>query len=244
MGRDSYRNRYYFGYSPQVAVVVNEGQDGKSHPLIVSLALHPANRPDGAAFPDLLVKTQQLYTDRVALRRVIADAAYDVNELWEFTKARGLTPVFAPAGEIKPPALSDAAVACGMHLDPDHRPVCAQGLPLASRGEARRGVRTWACPLQNKKSAPCPSPCAKAHRTVTVNFRGSRYDDIGLPYRSDAWNAVYNLRTGVERSFGVWTSQAVRRAHHRRPYLWLGRLASAAIAGHVSAWLRQDELAA
>lgn len=244
LGRDSYRNRYYFGYSPQVAVVANPGPDGKSHPLIVSLALHPANRPDGAAFPDLLVKTQQLYTDSIALRRVIADAAYDVTELWAFTKNRGLTPVFAPAGDIKPPTLSDAATAAGMHLDADYRPICAQGRSLASRGEARRGVRTWACPLQNKKSPPCPSPCAKANKTVTVNFRGSRYDEIGLPYRSEAWNAVYNLRTGVERSFGVWTSQSVRRARHRRPYLWFGRLATAAITSHVNAWLRQDELAA
>ena len=243
LGRDSYRNCYYFGYSPQAAVVVNPGPAGKSHPLIVSLALHPANRVDGAAFPDLLVKTQQLYAGSVVLRRVIADAAYDVNELWAFTKSRGLTPVFAPATDVKPPALSDVATAAGMHLGPDYRPVCAQGRPLASRGEARLGVRTWACPLQNKKSAPCPSPCAKDHKTVVVNFRGSRYDEIGLPYRSEAWNAVYNQRTGVERAFSVFTSQAVDRAHHRRPYLWFGRLAAAAIAGHVSCWLRQDELA-
>ena len=241
LGRDSYRNRYYFGYSPQAAAVVNPGPDGKSHPLIVSLALHPANRVDGAAFPDLLVKTQQLYADGgPALGYVIADAAYDDSELWAFTKARGLVPVFAPRDEVKPPGLSDEAVAAGMHLGTDYRPVCAQGRPLASRGEARTGVRTWACPLQNKTSSPCQSPCAKANKTVTVNFRGSRYDEIGLPYRSDAWNAVYNMRTGVERAFSVWQSQAVKDARHRRPYLWFGRLTAAAIAGHISAWLRQD----
>lgn len=43
LGWDSYRNRYYFGYSPQACVVVNVAPHGKSHPLIVSLALHPAD---------------------------------------------------------------------------------------------------------------------------------------------------------------------------------------------------------
>ncbi len=173
------------------------------------------------------------------MRRVIGDAAFDVADLWTFTKGRGLVPVFAPTTEVKPPGLSEDAVAAGMHLDADHRPVCADGRPLASRGHARTGVRTWACPLQNKNSPPCPSPCAKARKTVTVNFRGSRYDDIGLPYRSDAWSAVYNLRTGVERAFSVWTSQAVKKARHRRPYLWFGRLVLAAIVGHLNTWLRQ-----
>ena len=240
LGWDSHRHRYYFGYSPQAMVVANPGPDGKSHPLIVSLALHPANRHDGAAYPDLLVKTQQLYAGAgPILDRVIGDAAFDVSDLWEFTKARGLTPVFAPMTEIHPPRLSDAATEAGMHLDPDYRPVCKEGRSLASRGHARPGLKGWACPVRNKKSPPCLTPCAKVNKTVYVNFRGSRYDAIGLPYRSDAWTQVYNQRTGVERAFSLLESSGVKDAHHRRPYLWFGRLALAAIVSHVKAWLRQ-----
>lgn len=61
LGGDSYRNRYYFGYNVVSLTVANAVPGQPSHPLVVSLALHPANRHDGVAYPDLLVKTQRRY---------------------------------------------------------------------------------------------------------------------------------------------------------------------------------------
>lgn len=239
LGWDSHRHRYFFGHSAQALVVANPVPGQPAHPLVVSLALHPANRHDGVAYPDLLRKTQARYAGGgVTLRRVIADAAYDVTGLWTFTRACGLTPVFAPHTPPTPPALSPAATAAGLHLGPDHRPICAADRPLAPRGAQRPGIQIWACPAQNQRAAPCPTPCAKAHGRVTVNHRGDRYAASGVPYGSPIWRQIYAQRTAVERANSLWASAAVKTARHRRRYLWYGRLVIAAIVEHVKAWGR------
>lgn len=239
LGWDSYRNRYFFGHSIHSLAVVNAVPGQPSHPLVVSLALHPANRADPVAYPDLLVQTQRQYAGTgIRITRIIGDAAYDVDDLWTFTQARGGTPVFAPHAPPGPPHLSSTAQAAGMTLDEHHRPCCAARRPLAPRGQNRRGIQLWACPAQNKTAAPCPTPCAKATQRVTVNFRGTRYDAIGLPYRSDDWDRVYAQRTGVERAHSLWHAGGVKAARHRRRYLWYGRFVLGAIAAHFQAWGR------
>ena len=239
LGWDSHRNRYYFGYNAVALTVAHAVPDDTSHPLVVSVALHPANRHDGIAYPDLLVKTQRRYAGTAcAIHRVIGDAAFDADALWPFTQDQTVTPVFAPHTPPAPPHLSPAAEAAGMRLDPDHRPICAADRSLVPRGVARRGVAAWACPLQNKTAPPCPTPCAKAGKLVSVNFRGTRYDQIGLPYRSPEWDTVYAQRTSVERSNSLWASGGVKAARHRRPYLWYGRLVVAALTQHIQAWVR------
>lgn len=240
LGWDSYRNRYYFGYNVVSLAVANAVPGQPSHPLVVSLALHPANRNDGVAYPDLLVKAQRRGVDTgITLRRVIGDAAFDVDDLWTFTQARGATPVFAPRVPPAPPQVSPAAQAAGIRLGADCHPVCAAGRALVSHGRPRRGIQTWSCPLRNKTTPPCPTPCAKAQQCVSVNFRGTRYDQIGLPYRSPAWNAVYAQRTSVERAHSLWESGGVKAARHRRRYVWYGRLVLGAIVQHIQAWIRQ-----
>jgi len=241
VGWDSYRNRHYFGYNVVSLVVGNAAPEQRSHPLVVGLALHPANRSDGVAYPDLLVKTQRRFAG-ISCRpeRVLGDAAFDVDDLWTFTEARGVVPVFAPHTPPSPPQVSLAAAAAGITLNGDLRPVCAAERALVPRGESRRGVKVYACPLQNKRAAPCPTPCAKAEKLVSVNFRGTRYDRVGLPYRSPEWNAVYGQRTGVERAHSLWQTGGVKAARHRRRYVWYGRLVIGAIAQHIQAWVRQN----
>ncbi len=239
LGWDSHRHRYFFGHGAQALVVANPVPGQPAHPLVVSVALHPANRHDGVALPDLLRKTQARYAATgVTLRRLLADAAYDVAGLWTFTRTCGLTPVFAPHTPPTPPALSPAATAAGLHLGADLRPICAAGRPLAPRGPQRPGILIWACPAQNRRAAPCPTPCAKARGRVTVNHRGTRYAASGVPYGSPAWRQIYAQRTAVERANSLWASAAVKAAHHRRRYLWYGRLVLAAIVEHVKAWGR------
>jgi hypothetical protein len=239
LGWDSYRNRYYFGYNAVVLTVANAVPGQVAHPLVVSLALHPANRPDGIAYPDLLVKTQRRYAGTgCRLARVIGDAAFDVDALWTFTQTRGVTPVFAPHTPPQPPHLSAAAQAAGIRLGPDHRPICAADRPLVPHGWARRGVQSWGCPLRNKTAPPCSTPCAKAGQLVSVNFRGTRYDQLGLPYRSAEWDAVYAQRTASERANSWWAATGVKAARHRRRYVWYGRLVIAAIAQHIQTWVR------
>ncbi|MDA8199968.1 MAG: hypothetical protein M0Z54_11205, partial [Thermaerobacter sp.] len=76
LGWDSHRHRYFFGHCAQALVVANPVPGQPAHPLGVSVALHPANRHDGVAYPDLLRKTQARYAGAgVTLRRVLADAA-------------------------------------------------------------------------------------------------------------------------------------------------------------------------
>ncbi len=239
VGWDSYRNRYYFGYNAVALTVANAIPGQVAHPLVVSLALHPANRHDGVAYPDLLAKTQRRYAGTgCRIHRVIGDAAFDADALWTFTQDRAVQPVFAPHTPPAPPHLSAAAEAAGMRLGPDYRPICAADRPLVSHGWARRGVRSWGCPLRHQTAPACPTPCAKARQLVSVNFRGTRYDQIGLPYRSPVWDAVYAQRTSVERSNSLWESGGVKAARHRRPYVWYGRLVIAALAQHVQAWGR------
>jgi len=239
LGWDSYRNRYDFGYNAVVLTVANAVPGQVAHPLVVSCALHPANRPDGIAYPDLLVKTQRRYAGTgCRLARVLGDAAFDVDALWAFTPARGVTPVFAPHTPPQPPHLSAAAQAAGIRLGPDHRPVCAADRPLVPHGWARRGVQSWGCPLRNTTAPPCPTPCAKVGHLVSVNFRGTRYDQLGLPYRSAAWDQVYAQRTAVERSNSWWAATRIKAARHRRRYVWYGRLVIAAIAQHIQTWVR------
>ena len=158
--------------------------------------------------------------------------------LWTFTRTGGLTPVFAPHTPPTPPALSPAATAAGLHLGTDLRPICAAGRPLAPRGQQRPGILIGACPAQNRRAAPCPTPCAKARGRVTVNHRGTRYAASGVPYGSPIGRRIYAQRTAVERANSLWASAAVKTAHHRRRYLWYGRLVIAAIVEHVKAWGR------
>ncbi len=239
VGWDSHRNRYYFGYDPSAMVVVNAVPGQPSHPLIVSLALHPANRHDGVALPDLLVKTQTLYqTPNITMNHLIGDAAYDVQALWDFTRQRGLIPAFAPMQPVEPPHVSDAAIAAGVTLSDTHQPLCGDARPMPRIGQPRPGVMVYGCPLRQKSAPPCSHPCDKAKKTVTVNSRGSRYADSGVPYGTPEWTTLYNERTGVERSFSLWTAHGIKAAHHRRPYLWYARLALAAMVSHHEAWIR------
>ena len=239
VGWDRHRNRYDFGYDPSAIVVVNAVPGQPSHPLIVSFALHPANRHDGVALPDLLGKTQGLYpTPRITLHHLIGDAAYDVQALWDLTRQRGLIPAFAPGQPVEPPHLSEAALAAGVTLSDTYQPICGDARPMPRIGQPRPGVVAYGCPLRKKSAPPCLHPCDKATKTVTVNFRGSRYADSGVPYGTPEWTTLYNERTGVERAFSLWTAHGIKAAHHRRPYLWYARLALAAIVAHHEAWVR------
>ena len=122
--------------------------------------------------------------------------------------------------------------AAGIHLTDQNQPVCAADQPLICLGTKRLGVTVYACPLRQHRHAVCATPCAKARKTVTVNSRESRYADSGVPYGTPAWQALYAERTGVERGFSLWTQDGVKRAGHRRPYLWVARLAIGAIVAH------------
>lgn len=241
LGWDSHRHRYFFGYMPLAMAVVNGRPDDTSHPLLVSLALHPGNRNDAVAYPDLVVKTQTLYAAEdpsIRVTHMIGDAAFDVHDLWTFTRARGIVPVFAPTRPVEPAHLSPAALAAGIHLDAQNRPQCQAGQDLVCLGQKRLGVTVYACPLRQRRHAECDQPCAKARKTVTINDRGSRYAESGVPYGTPIWSRLYAERTGVERAFSLWTQDGIKRAHHRRPYLWLGRLAMGAIVAHHQAWSR------
>jgi hypothetical protein len=52
LGWDRHRHRYFFGYMPLAMAVVNGMPGQTSHPLLVSLALHPGNRNDAVGYPD------------------------------------------------------------------------------------------------------------------------------------------------------------------------------------------------
>ncbi len=241
LGWDSHRHRYFFGYMPLAMSVVNGMPGQRSHPLLVSLALHPGNRNDAIAYPDLLVKTQTLYAAEdpsIQITHMVGDAAFDVNALWAFTRERGIIPAFAPPGPVDPARISPAAMAAGITLDPQNRPHCGANRELICLGQKRLGVTVYACPLRQRRHESCDHPCGKVRQTVTVNDRGSRYADSGVPYGTPAWNTLYAERTGVERAFSLWTQDGIKRAHHRRPYLWLARLAMGAIVAHHEAWER------
>ncbi len=241
LGWDSHRHRYFFGYMPLAMAVVNGMPDQPSHPLLVSLALHPGNRNDAVAYPDLLVKTQRLYAvedPTIRMTHMVGDAAFDVNALWTFTRKRGVVPAFAPPGPVEPARISPAATAAGITLDKQNRPHCGVDRDLICLGQRRMGVTVYACPLRQRRHESCETPCAKARQTVTVNDRGSRYAESGVPYGTPAWNTLYAERTGVERAFSLWTQKGIKRARHRRPYLWLARLAMGAIVAHHQAWAR------
>ncbi|NMP25167.1 transposase, partial [Sulfobacillus harzensis] len=241
LGWDSHRHRYFFGYMPLAMAVINAMPDQSSHPLLVSLALHPGNRNDAVAYPDLLVKTQALYAAEdpaIRITHMVGDAAFDANALWTFTRERGVVPAFAPPGPVEPAHISPAARAAGITLDDKNRPHCSADRNLIGLGQKRLGVTVYACPLRQRRHESCDSPCAKARQTVTVNDRGSRYAESGVPYGTPAWTTLYAERTGVERAFSLWTQDGIKRAHHRRPYLWLARLAMGAIVAHHQAWGR------
>ncbi len=46
-------------------------------------------------------------------------------------------------------------------------------------------------------------------QTVTVNDRGSRYAESGVPYGTSAWSRLYAERTGVERAFSLGTQDGL-----------------------------------
>jgi hypothetical protein len=238
LGWDSYRNRYYFGYNAVVLTVANAVPGQIAHPVVVSLARPPANRPDGITYPDLLVKTQRRYAGTgCRLARVIGDAAFDVDALGTFTQARGVTSCSrrTPA----PAAPSERRGPGRRHpVGPGPPPDLCGG---SSVGPPRVGPTwrpEWGGPLRNRTAAPCPTPCAKAGQRVSVNFRGTRYDPMALPYRSAAWDPVYAQRTAVERSQSGWEVTGVKAARHRRRFVWYGRLVIAAIAQHIQTWVR------
>lgn len=106
-----------------------------------------------------------------------------------------------------------AAAAAGITLNGDLRSVCAAGRALMPRSKSRRSVKVYACPGQNKRAAPWPTPCAQAEKLVSVNFRGTRHDRIDRPYRSPECHVVYG-----QRAYSLWQTGRVKAACHRRRY--------------------------
>ena len=166
LGWDSHRHRYFFGHCAQALVVANPVPGQPAHPLVVSVALHPAHRHDGVAYPDLLRKTQARYAGAgVTLRRVLADAAYDVAGLWAFTRTCGLTPVFAPhppADPARPESRRDGGgVAPGGGSPPDLRGGAPAGAPRpATPGDPDRGLPGPEPPRGALSHPVCQSPGA------------------------------------------------------------------------------------
>ena len=85
------------------------------------------------------------------------------------------------------------------------RALAAARLSLIPLGTRREGVTVYACPLRQRKTATCTTPCANCGKTVTLNDHGSRYAQSGVSYVSPAWKSLYAERTGVERAFSLWT---------------------------------------
>ena len=195
-GWDSYRERYFYGYTAYLLSVHNKVL---KLDLPIYLKFVEAQRSDSVTLIPALAHARYLYENILSFDSLAADAIHDNYPTYRLLKEWDIKP-FIPLN-----ARSDNKLqADGIILSKDGVPVCADGHDMTYWGyEAKKSRCKYRCPLIAGQVKDCPydSSCNKSLYGKTVYVRLS--SDLRLitpvPRGSKQWKEVYKQRTAAER---------------------------------------------
>lgn len=189
---------FFWGYRTHV-LISKEG-------IVLVEITKPNNVADKVVVKSLLKKLKRVYGQKKG-RKIILDAAYDDNEIYNFIKDEMKSdPFIALNRRYKDPVDT---------FDNQGRPVCEAGLTMKYQGmcyEAKRTRVKYRCPIKGaskKELKDLPAECPVEHPSLTSGkcYGCTAYIDLNGGVRSQIqreskhFKDTYDLRTGVERYF-------------------------------------------
>lgn len=189
---------FFWGYRTHV-LVSNEG-------IVLVEITKPNNIVDKDIAKILMRKLKRIYGQKKG-RKIILDAAYDDNEIYNFIKDEMKSdPFIALNRRYKEPVDT---------FDNQGRPVCEAGLTMKYQGmcyETKRTRIKYRCPIKGaskKEFKGLPAECPVKHHSINSGkcYGCTAYIDLNGGVRSQAqreskhFKDTYALRTGVERYF-------------------------------------------
>ena len=189
---------FFWGYRTHVLVSM-EG-------VVLVEITKPNNISDKEVAKLLLRKLKRVYGQRKG-RKIILDAAYDFNEIYNFITCEMKAEPFIPINpRYKKPVES---------FDSQNRPICEAKLSMKYAGMSSDEKRTrmkYRCPIKaasGKERASFPSECPVGHSSFNTgkSYGCTAYVDVNgearskVPRHSKRFKDTFDLRTGVERYF-------------------------------------------
>jgi hypothetical protein len=191
---------YFWGYRTHV-LVSHEG-------VVLVEVTKPNNISDKTVIKSLIRKLKRIYGQKKG-RKIILDAAYDSNDIYNFiTEEMKSKPFIAENPRYKSPVAD---------FDEQGRPFCKAGLPMKYCGSAKETHRArlkYRCPIKSaniKEQAKLPTDCPVRHPRFTqgkcygctayVDLNGDARAQARAQRQSKSFRETFNLRTEVERYF-------------------------------------------
>ena len=191
---------YFWGYRTHV-LVSREG-------VVLVESTKPNDVSDKDVAKSLMRKLKRTYGQKKG-RKIILDAAYDSNDVYNFITNEMKSEPFIAENPRYRKALTDR--------DNKGRPVCEAGFPMkygGSANEADRARVKYRCPIKGgskKELAKLPTDCPVAHPRFTegkcygctayVDLAGDARAKALAKRQSKSFTETFNLRTEVERYF-------------------------------------------
>jgi len=189
---------FFWGYRTHV-LVSREG-------VVLAEVTKPNSVSDSVAAKSLMRKVKRLYGQKKN-RKIILDAAYDSNDIYNFiTETMNSKPFIALNPRYKKPVAN---------FDPQGVPVCDAQLPMKYCGSANEEHRSrvkYRCPIKagsKKEQAKLPTECPAGHPLFSQGkcYGCTAYLDLNgdarakIQRQSKRFKDTYALRTEVERYF-------------------------------------------
>jgi len=191
---------YFWGYRTHV-LVSREG-------VVLVEVTKPNDVADKDVVKSLMRKLKRVYGQKKG-RRILLDAAYDSNDVYNFiVNEMKSEPFIAENPRYKKPVAE---------FDKHGRPICEAGLSMkycGSANEAERARIKYRCPIRGgnrKELAKLPAGCPAGHPRFTegkgygctayVDLAGDARAQARLRRHSQSFRETYDLRTEVERYF-------------------------------------------
>ena len=239
-GWDSYRNEYYYGYSPYVLTAASSVGE-----LPMYIRLVQACRHDSVTGVISLAEFKELYR-YLKVNKFIADSAHDAYPFYELCEFWGIEPFI----DLNSKGKGNFKNLPSVSVNEFGIPICPKGYAMCFCGfNKSRSRLKWRCPLKAgskrlKKNISCDCPCSDSPYGRTVYTKPQ--DDLRIftktPRDSKAWRKVYAMRSSSERSFKrIKIDYEIERSRVRSRKNWYLFIHFAAMNCHLDAWVAKAE---
>ena len=162
-GWDSYKERWFYGYTGYLLSVHNKAL---SLDLPIYMKFVEASRNDSATAVTALAHARYLYKDILGFGTFVADAIHDNYPTYDLCNNWGIKPVIALNGRYDDTLQSER-----VRFSKDYKPICADGHEMANWGhEAKKHRIKYRCPMVTGKVKHCPY-AANCNKTLYGKIR-------------------------------------------------------------------------
>lgn len=236
-GWDSYREKYFFGYSNYTFTAADS-----NHDLPIFSTLAQASRHDSVTHTYALYRMILLYHE-FNFHADILDSAHDNYATYEFLEHYNIEPFIdlnkRNKGNFKydpPIKVTDEGV-----------PICKGGFKMSNWGpDSKLKRHKWRCPHVTRKKCHCPDfncTTSKYGRTVHTKLEWDKRIFTPTPRSSKKWKKIFKKRTSSERrNSQVKENLNLEYDKVRSKSRWLIRTIMRDGAIHANAWVKQSDI--